>query len=135
MKPAASSNDGTGIVGYGATGSKKPYLVSFRFGKYLTFETWGPTIGDKKIGKPVADQWNHVAMTYDGNKNIKFFLDGVESPEAIDTQGDLMTPASGAFVIGGEVDNNEGMTGSIKDVQVYDSVLSAAEVQEVKNMA
>ena len=45
--------------------------------------------------------------------------------------GDLITPSSGSVVIGGEIDNNEGMTGTIKDLRIYDRVLSASEISSI----
>ena len=46
----------------------------------------------------------------------------------MNSNGDLITPDSGSVVVGGEVDNNEGMTGMIKDVRIYNRVLSAQEI-------
>ena len=130
MKMASNSNDATGIAGYGTTGSKKPFLASLRSGKKLTWELWGPTISDSNIA-PVADEYTHIALTYDGSQNGQFFKGGVASPTTMSSGGDLITPTSGSVVIGGEIDNNEGMTGTIKDLRIYDRVLSASEIASI----
>ena len=127
MKMDSTSNDATGIVGYGTTGSKKPFLASLRNGKSLTWELWGPTISDSNI-KPSTGIYTHIALTYDGSGNGQFFKNGVASPRTMNSNGDLITPDSGSVVVGGEVDNNEGMTGMIKDVRIYNRVLSAQEI-------
>ena len=130
MKLDSSSNDGTGIAGYGLPGSKKPFLASLRNGKRLTWELWGPTQSDSTI-KPSEDIFTHIALTYDGSRTGQFFMNGVSSANTFNSGGDLITPTSGNVVVGGEIDNNEGMTGTIKDFRVYDRVLSAEEILEV----
>ena len=72
-----------------------------------------------------------LKVTYDGSRTGQFFMNGVASPNTFNSGGDLITPTSGNVVVGGEVDNNEGMTGTIKDFRVYDRVLSAEEILEV----
>ena len=130
MKMASNSNDATGIAGYGTTGSKNPFLASLRNGKKLTWELWGPTITDSNTA-PVEDVYTHIALTYDGNQNGQFFKGGVASTTTMPSGGDLTTPNSGSVVVGGEIDNNEGMTGMIKDLRIYNRVLSASEIATI----
>jgi hypothetical protein len=127
MKLDSSSKDATGIAGYGQQGSLKPFLASLRNGKQLTWELWGPTQSDSTI-VPVNDVWTHIALTYDGSGTAQFFQNGVASTKTFSSGGDLITPTSGYVVVGAEIDNDEGMAGTIKDFRIYDTVLTAEEM-------
>lgn len=137
FKAAATTNDATGIAGYGATGSRNPYLYSFRNGYKATFETWGPTTSDSDTTiAPVlgSSTFEHFAMTYDGRApgTVIFYKNGVQSANTIPVSGlGLSTPTSGNVVIGAEVDTNEGATGDYSDLQIYNVALSLAQIAEI----
>lgn len=79
-------------------------------------------------GALVADEWTHVAGTYDGT-NIKFYVNGVLKNT---------TKWVGSFALGvcnleiGFQDNIY-WSGSIDEVAIYNRVLSEAEISELKD--
>jgi hypothetical protein len=72
-----------------------------------------------------AAAWHHIVVTYDGN-TLRIYLDGSLSNSRASTTGVTNTPAT--LYIGGDALDSEGLNGSIADVAVYGSALSATQV-------
>jgi Concanavalin A-like lectin/glucanases superfamily len=74
---------------------------------------------------PPANQWHHVAYTYDGTTH-NLYIDGV----VVDTEtvpGDIRTPTSGWL---GSIDgNNELYKGQLDEIRIWNVVRTAAQVQ------
>ena len=73
------------------------------------------------------DTWNHVVLVRD-QKHVRIYLNGRADPEA---EGEAAIPPEGAsadFFIGGRNDNFANLQGAIKDVSVYDRVLTPEEM-------
>lgn len=92
----------------------------------------------------VFDQWNHVAVTYDGsgtNAGITFYVNGVATSKPNLTQ----TPSSSGPITSGTIINSEPVTiNSIPDngnwavdylqsMRVWDVVLTPSEILELTN--
>jgi regulation of enolase protein 1 (concanavalin A-like superfamily) len=98
-------------------------------GTHLRFTTPGILDYDGLNSTLTAGTWQHVAATFQAGKTggLVFYRDGVETDRQSSTG---ITAGTGPFRIG----NNqwsEIFVGQIDDVRVYDSVLSAEELQTV----
>jgi hypothetical protein len=72
-----------------------------------------------------AATWHHLVVTYDG-ATLRIYLDGSLSNSRASTTGVTNTPAG--FYIGGDALDEAPLSGSIADVAVYTSALSATQV-------
>jgi hypothetical protein len=108
------------------------------------FYTWARITGAWQlpwgIGSAVApllDQWEHVAVVYDGT-NETFYLNGNEGPNG-GVESQAVTAAldyvgyQGSFLIGSELDQlaNHNWNGMLDDVAVFAGALTQAQVQTV----
>ena len=82
--------------------------------------------------KLVANQWQHVAVTYDGT-TVRFYLNGVldvNQPTAALHFGVADEPLTiGVDLPGGD----EYFKGTIRDARVYGRALSGSEIQAIQN--
>ena len=78
------------------------------------------------IGAIKRDQWQHLAMTYDG-VTLTLYCDG----KAVGAQEikKKRTTGSGPFCIGARPDGFIAFTGSIDEVRLYDRVLTADAIK------
>ena len=83
------------------------------------------------VTAPVCDsRWHHVAVTYDGAKTLALYVDGLLTTN-VTTKWSVFTAlnASAALNIGGVPGYAaEGFSGSISDVRVWSSALTAAQI-------
>jgi hypothetical protein len=79
-----------------------------------------------------ANNWTHVALTYDGT-NVRMYINGTLSGSAVSATGSI---ASGSLPlwIGGN-NNGEYFQGQIDEVRVYSRALSATEIGTIKETA
>lgn len=77
-----------------------------------------------------ANTWYHVAVTYDGT-NVKLFIDGVEEKSGTVT----LNTGSNPLMIGNDYSSptNRGFDGSIDNLRIYDTALTAGEVSAMSN--
>ena len=78
--------------------------------------------------------WHHVAATYDGSSSaagVKLYVDGAEDTEVIqeDTLGTHSILNTSPFTIGSRDSGGVPFNGDIDEVEVFNRVLSASEVQ------
>jgi hypothetical protein len=69
-------------------------------------------------------------MVYDGT-SLHFYLDGVQSTSRLDTGDMLVQPTDLVIGKAGEGQANEWFLGMIDDVQIWNRVLSTAEVLQI----
>ena len=123
-----SNNASNGIIGWGNYGSAGQ-VNAFRTGggAALTHYSWGGGFDLASISAPqVYDGgWHHVAATYDSATSTKtlYFDGGVIGSTAV---GDLNV--GGVNFRLGNTNFGEFFSGSIDDVRVYDTALSAPEI-------
>src|SRR5262249_11374212 len=86
----------------------------------------------------VLNQWQHVAVTWDGGmdaSNIHIFINGVAADSTSGLTNGSGVPISDAgtpLTIGNRpVDNARGFNGSIDDVRIYNGVLTQAQIQAI----
>ncbi len=85
---------------------------------------------DERVQAPStlpANAWSHLATTYDGSA-LRIYVNGTLA-DTFATNGD-MTVSSGLLRIGGNTIWNEWFEGAIDEVRVYDSALSATQIQD-----
>lgn len=94
----------------------------------LVFTTFG--IRDYQpgsISRLAQNQWQHVAAVMDADHDVRFYIDGVFVAEVNGDQA--ARAAGGAWYVGSRNDDTQFFTGSMDDLQVYDTPLSDSEVQ------
>ena len=83
-------------------------------------------------GKPVLNEWYHIALTYNG-ASLKLFVNGqLKNQKAV--SGNLKIN-SRVFSIGSDNGAQKFFNGSIDDVRMYGSALSQTEIQFIFNNA
>ena len=129
----AVSQNGTQQSGFDLRYNKS--TNKWTFGRWNADIVNAPTFltASSAAGAPVAGAWTHLAGTYDATTGLMtLYVDGVAQTNT----GTDTTPisATGAFVIGhGEFNNGATgwFNGSIADVQAYDRVLTAAQINSL----
>jgi hypothetical protein len=108
------------------------------------FYTWDRESGAWQIGwgigspvSPLFDQWEHLAVVYDGT-NLTFYLNGDQGPEGgVASQAVNAALAyagyQGAVVIGSEIDQpaNRNWCGMLDDVAMFSGALTQSQIQTV----
>ena len=78
-------------------------------------------------GSISANQWHHVAVSYDGS-TIRFYIDGVKDTTEVPVEL-LFGRATQPLHIGADLpDDNQYFDGRVDDVRVYNRALSATEI-------
>jgi hypothetical protein len=76
--------------------------------------------------------WTHLAATYDG-RILRVYVNGTQVG-SITTSGGNLGTSTGALRIGGNTIWGEFFNGTIDDVRIYNRALSAAEINNLKNL-
>ncbi len=85
---------------------------------------------DERVQAPSAlpaNQWSHLATTYDGSA-LRIYVNG-SLADTFATTG-VMTASSGTLRIGGNTIWNEWFDGSIDEIRVYERALTGDEIQD-----
>ncbi len=93
------------------------------------------TFADFGIAGAVAlNNWNFVAVSYDGN-TVKTTINGATYTNSTTWNGggNFSNAAGSPFTIGASIHIDNFFTGQIDEAQLYDSVLSSADLQTVRN--
>jgi hypothetical protein len=98
-------------------------------GASLRFTTYGILDNDSSTFNVTYGTWIHLAATYN-NGTINYFLNGTALDS--DTSAFGNEGAAGRLLVGGRFGANpvDQMNGSIDGVQVYNQVLTAAQIQQ-----
>ena len=119
--PELSSNvkvvSNPGLWSFGYAGSTLWFAVHGY--DYLISEDFVPT------GLPVGE-WSHIAATFKPDNKVRFYLNG--APQGIRDMGIPRRSAAGTWYLGTE-GGDRFLQGNLDDVQVYESWLSARQVQ------
>ncbi len=77
----------------------------------------------------VPGKYYHVCATYNGT-SLKLYVNGKLDAESAEQKGAIVYPGAAKLAVGGYVDANENfpMTGSLKEVLIYDLVATAEGV-------
>ena len=89
--------------------------------------TYGETFGASALP---ANTWSHLSATYDGT-TLRLYVNGTHVASRAQT-GTLATSAN-PLNIGGDAFYNQYFSGRIDDVRVYNTALSAAQIQSDMN--
>jgi len=74
---------------------------------------------------PVAGKWHHIALVFDGT-NERLYVDGLLDREELKM---LFLANLNNFILGTTADKNAFFTGGLAALKIYDTALSAQEVQ------
>jgi hypothetical protein len=101
-------------------------------------ELWFSMNGNLLILSPFSrarfNSWTHVAVTYEGPPlgTMKLYIDGVEVASSL--RDEVPNPTTGPFRMGAiGLGDNFFFHGSMDEVRVFDTVLSAAVIEEWHN--
>jgi len=77
------------------------------------------------------NEWQHVAVTYDGISQPKFYVNGVSEPSSMTGSITLLPSTTRPVTIGAYGTGNPGdsYSGLIDEVRIYNVTLSAGEIQ------
>jgi hypothetical protein len=95
------------------------------------FVIWGTTAPNANGGNLKANEWMHVAATYDG-ENIKTWINGKVAGEAKAAKRDL-NPSNKSLSIGvrGDTKDVHWMTGVLDEIAVFDEALTEKELKAI----
>ncbi|MGI9068503.1 MAG: LamG domain-containing protein [Pyrinomonadaceae bacterium] len=78
-----------------------------------------------------ANQWYHVAMTYDSSYNVKVYLNGVLTTQGVASDpGVLNAVGIGAYVAYAPDGAEQFFNGLVDEIRLYGRPLSATEVKD-----
>jgi hypothetical protein len=77
-----------------------------------------------------ANTWSHLAVTYDAT-TIRLYVNGVQRATA--TRANALAASAGVLRLGGNAPWGEWFAGKLDDVRVYDTALTAAQIQADMN--
>ena len=124
----------TVIAGFGSYSAGKLRALTIVNGK-LGFNFWATGAGEE--GSAISrDDWHHVVATFDSSGNLKLYLDGVIQSDGMSLGSNPV--GQGEAFIGGSnslgAANFEYFHGHIDEVAVFNSVLSAGQVEDIYNL-
>lgn len=110
-------------LGIGGTATKPGCLV-FQAG------------GTVEVGRTELKRWNwnHVVVTFEGNK-VRVFLNGDSEPEIDRQSGGLKRSIASDFFFGGRCDNSNNWEGRLDEIAVFDRVLTQKEIAKLSGAA
>lgn len=133
VKPAVVDNAYRFVFHHGGrdnNGVRQDYGINIQNNQGLTFERFvaGTNQPATLATPPTVGVWHHIVGVYDG-ASLVLYLDGVSVAQAADARGLAAVPA--AFYIGAVATSGfeQGLSGDLDEVAVYDKALSSARVQ------
>ena len=94
---------------------------------------WGVTAPNASGGTLKANEWMHVAATYDG-ADIKSWINGEVVATATAANGDLNpSDKSLSFGVRGDTKDVHWMQGIMDEVAIFDEALTEKEIQNIMN--
>ena len=143
VKTAVNQAHGTFFIGWGDTGvgARVRYDLGLQSGATGQLRNeFNAGFATSATGTPITDDvWHHIAVTYDGNRNVAFYLDGNLYGTAA-LAWDLATLLTEDVIIGtGIREATEWGTlarwteGLIDDVAIFDRALTAEEIVWISN--
>jgi hypothetical protein len=120
------------IMDYGSTVGEEYSGMYINSGGFLTFTYYGSDF--VTTFKPVVNAWSFVGYTYSGGANVIVYDNGQSQTGTIPTLNTVI-PSSDPSDIGRASNNYinlaDNFNGSIADVQLYNTSLSANEINEL----
>ena len=126
-------NISTDIINYGTLAPAQFFAtcVDWRVGRdCLASSPYGWAIlSNRKLER--AGVWHHAVLTYAGNGQYQYYMDGQPCPTSNESSQPLQTQPGGRFFVGTYTPDIHGLDGCIDEVRVYGRVLEPAEVTEL----
>ncbi|MCA8961778.1 MAG: cellulase family glycosylhydrolase, partial [Planctomycetes bacterium] len=124
--PIATTTDRV-VIGHGELPTPAFALIQ-RPGNAVRFEIAGK---GSTTGTLPADEWHHVAASYDGS-SLTLFVDAVEVDRRNGVSGAL-PPALSDLGLGGSATGSAGFVGRLDEVWLYSRALTDAEIAALYN--
>ncbi len=108
-------------------------------GVYRYLRVWSGGIGRWTIPQPSLNEWHHLAVVYDASSAAnkpQIYVDGVAQKvtQECAPMGTLLTNTD-PYVIGNRGSGDRGWSGVLDEVQIYDVVLTPAQIQAAMTTA
>ena len=102
-------------------------------GQLQLWVIWGPA-GDNILGGKIkANEWAHVAGTYDG-ENIRVYINGKMEAEKKGAKKDLAASSKSLSIgVRGDSKNVQWLKGLVDEVAIFDMALSEKEITAIMN--
>ncbi len=134
-----------GLAGFGRIFDKENVLfflngrdhVLYPDASLIFFVRQGEALEDRVLTSPEAavrlDEWQHVAVSYDGAGGVRFFVNGVETGVRTTSQidpptGTIGSHANHALRIGNSAEGTRSFIGLIGDVRIWNRLLLPEEL-------
>ena len=140
IKPKNGSGQGTVIARMDTANKFRGYDLlagTSHISVHLIHDWPGNAIKVNTKKKLVANQWQHVMMTYDGSskaEGIKIFVNGEEWKWDVEQNGLTETIRTEKTLLIGSRHSNLRFKGEIDEVQVYNRSLQPDEVKELSSV-
>ncbi len=119
-----------GIVAYGPGACNQSSLLSIKNDGRLSMAFWCNDTY-QTIGNPaVLNNWNQVAITYNGGTTVKFYMNGQFMQESALSGGYAANTQNGPVRIGTTDNPGRVFNGLIDEVSIYNRALTADEIQQ-----
>ncbi len=108
-------------------------------GVYRYVRAWSGGVGSWTIPQPSANVWHHIAVVYDASSEAnapQIYVDGVSQIVNQET-APRGTPLANTdpYVFGNRGTGDQGWSGMLDEVQIYDAALTAAQIQAAMTTA
>jgi large repetitive protein len=121
------------IVGQAFNADVEGWRIATRAYQDAGSFSWQHTVSGTKylfdVVAPPLNTWHHLAMTFEPDKLLEIFVDGVNVFTKAATPAIDFTTAS--FRIGCRADSNNFFKGAIDEVRFYNRILSLAEIKQL----
>ena len=134
--PNAEQGATTGLLGKGRT-QQDGWEVTAHATNIGTLEIRANRSGTEQLQTITttlsSDAWHYLVIIADGNRDIRIWIDGVESISESFHPHTIMDSNEEIIFGGRHHDNNLGYVGNIEEVVFYNRVISAAEAESWSN--
>lgn len=78
----------------------------------------------------VLDQWQHIAASYDGQGQVRIYLDGIEQPvsSTLPPSGSVLDNSAQDLSIGNDISAGNTFEGTIDEVRIWNGVRAGEEI-------
>jgi len=134
----ASASSGNVLLSHGTAGETEAANILYQFSieddatlrlQWENGEGVDSVLESSEAASMVSGQWYHLAATRNSSTNeVRFYVDGSLLGTAVAGAMDASGGTDGSLVLGAGADGMHYFDGSLDDVRIYTSVLTAAQI-------